>query len=537
MVAIETFRSNKVRFALTALGMVIGTASLILVVTIGLTGKQYILREINAIGANMITANYEGGTIYGDASSNDFMTLDDLKAVRAEVSGIVAASPMIQLHDQIPVPGGKERDVLILGVSDEYQYVRNLVIPAGRFFDDYDTTARNKVAVITKQLAIRLFGSEDAAVGKSIKFNGLPFTIIGTFRERVETFGQSEISDDTILIPYTVARYFTDTDAVKNLFFSMSDSERVPEATKEIQAVLQSRHRPESVYNVENLTQLLDVAAKTANALTAVLLLISARDPGGERRRHHEHHAGDGELAHPRDRRAQSGGRHQPGDPPAVPHRSGADFAGRRPVGIVVGLALPFSLRFFTDYRVPISGLSVIIALVVSSMVGVLFGTVPATRAAQLDPVESLRYEYRNTMPEPKKKDEERERDHMLDHTLEETFPPAIRRPLTRRRCRSLVTTTTKKKEPENDALDPALDCERGRPGHRVLRRSRHSRGQRWHRVHRGARARHCECDYRTFPEGHHFPADGPDLWDFLVRHQRVHDRIRVAHREGLLCE
>ena len=393
VVAIETFRSNKVRFALTALGMVIGTASLILVVTIGLTGKQYILREINAIGANMITANYEGGTIYGGSSSNDFMTLDDLKAVRAEVSGIVAASPMIQLHDQIPVPGGKERDVLILGVSDEYQYVRNLVIPAGRFFDDYDTTARNKVAGITKQLAIRLFGSEDAAVGKSIKLNGLPFTIIGTFRERVETFGQSEISDDTILIPYTVARYFTDTDAVKNLFFSMSDSERVPEATKEIQAVLQSRHRTESVYKVENLTQLLDVAAKTANALTAVLLLISAVTLVV---------SGVGimniMLATVSSRIREIGVRKAVG---ATNQEIRLQFLTEAVlislvggfVGIVAGLALPVSLRFFTDYRVPISGLSVIIALVVSSMVGVLFGTVPATRAAQLDPVESLRYE------------------------------------------------------------------------------------------------------------------------------------------------
>ncbi len=392
-VAIETFRSNKVRFALTALGMVIGTASLILVVTIGLTGKQYILREINAIGANMITANYEGGTIYGGSSSDDYMTLDDLKAVRAEVPGIVAASPMIQLHDQVPVPGGKERDVLILGVSDEYQYVRNLVIPAGRFFDGYDTTARNKVADITKPLAIRLFGSEDAAVGKSIKLMGLPFTIVGTFRERVETFGQSEISDDTILIPYTVARYFTDNDAVKNLFFSMSDSERVPAATLEIQTVLQSRHRPQSVYKVENLTQLLDVAAKTANALTAVLLLISAVTLVV---------SGVGimniMLATVSSRIREIGVRKAVG---ATNQEIRLQFLTEAVlislvggfIGIVAGLALPVSLRFFTDYRVPISGLSVIIALVVSSMVGVLFGTVPATRAAQLDPVESLRYE------------------------------------------------------------------------------------------------------------------------------------------------
>jgi putative ABC transport system permease protein len=392
-VSLETFRSNKVRFALTALGMVIGTASLILVVTIGLTGKEYILREINAIGANMITANYEGGTIYGGGSSNDFMTLDDMKAIRAQVPGIIAASPMIQLHDQVPVPGGKERDVLILGVSSEYQNVRNLVIPAGRFFDEYDSTTRNKVADITQPLAIRLFGSEDAAVGKSIKLNGLPFTIIGTFRERVETFGQSEISDDTILIPYTVARYFTDTDAVKQLFFSMSDSERVPLATKEIGVVLQSRHRPESVYKVENLTQLLDVAAKVANALTAVLLLIAAVTLVV---------SGVGimniMLATVSSRIREIGVRKAVG---ATNGEIRLQFLTEAVlisliggiVGIVAGLALPVSLRFFTDYRVPISGLSVIIAIVVSSMVGVLFGTVPATRAAQLDPVESLRYE------------------------------------------------------------------------------------------------------------------------------------------------
>ena len=392
-VSLETFRSNKVRFALTALGMVIGTASLILVVTIGLTGKEYILREINAIGANMITANYEGGTIYGGSSSNDFMTLDDMKAIRAQVPGITAASPMIQLHDQVPVPGGKERDVLILGVSAEYQYVRNLVIPAGRFFDEYDSISRNKVAGITKQLAIRLFGSEDAAVGKSIKLNGLPFTIIGTFRERVETFGQSEISDDTILIPYTVARYFTDTDAVKQLFFSMSGAERVPLATTEIGAVLQSRHRPESVYKVENLTQLLDVAAKVANALTAVLLLISAVTLLV---------SGVGimniMLATVSSRIREIGVRKAVGATNGeirlqfVTEAVLISLVGGM-VGIVAGLAIPVSLRFFTDYRVPISGLSVIIAIVVSSMVGVLFGTVPAARAAQLDPVESLRYE------------------------------------------------------------------------------------------------------------------------------------------------
>ena len=273
-VALETVRSHKTRFMLTALGMVIGTASLILVVTIGLTGKEYILRQIQGIGANMMVAYYQGGSIYG-SSSSDFLTLEDMDAVRRQVPGIISSSPMLELHDRIAIPGGKERDVLILGVSSQYQWVRNLEILAGRFFDENDIRARSKVAIITFNLANRIFGSPDAAIGREIKLEGLPFIIVGVFRERVDTFGQSEISEETILIPHTVARFFTSTDAVKQLFFSVADSREVPRATEQVRTVLKSRHRSESVYKVDNLTQLLTVASKTANALTTTLLFIS----------------------------------------------------------------------------------------------------------------------------------------------------------------------------------------------------------------------------------------------------------------------
>jgi putative ABC transport system permease protein len=391
-VAIETFRSHKTRFLLTALGMVIGTASLILVVTIGLTGKEYILRQIQGIGANMMVAYYQGGSIYG-TSSSDFLTLEDMDAVRRQVSGITSSSPMLELHDQIPVPGGKERDVLVLGVSSQYQGVRNLEVLAGRFFDESDVRGRSKVALITLNLAIRLYGAADAAVGHEIRLQGLPFVIVGVFRERVDTFGQSEISEETILIPHTVARFFTANDAVKQLFFSVADSREVPRATEQIRDVLKSRHRPESVYKVDNLTQLLTVAGKTANALTTSLLLISVLTLLV---------SGVGimniMLATVTARIREIGVRKAVG---ATNSEIRAQFLteamiislGGGIVGIVIGLALPFSLRFLTDYRLPISGWSVIIAVLVSSLVGVLFGTVPAARAARLDPVESLRYE------------------------------------------------------------------------------------------------------------------------------------------------
>jgi putative ABC transport system permease protein len=393
-VAVDTFRMNKVRFALTALGMVIGTASLILVVTIGLTGKQYVLNQIQGIGANMIYAFYEGE----DASASpttpqDSLTVVDMNAVQQQVHGVIAASPMVALHERIPAGGGKEQDILVLGVDPQYHYIRNLQVLAGRFFDEFDSQARTKVATLTQQLARRLFGTEQAAVGKTVKISGLPFTIIGTFRERVETFGQSELAGDTIVIPYTVSRFFISGDAVTQIFFSMADPNEVPQATQRIKAVLQARHRAESVYRVENLTELISVATKTANALTLVLLLVSMVTLIV---------SGVGimniMLATVTSRTREIGIRKAIGASAGeirLQFLSEAvliSLAGGV-IGTLVGLALPFSVRFFTNYRIPISGLSAIIAIVVSSLVGIIFGTVPATRAAQMDPIESLRYE------------------------------------------------------------------------------------------------------------------------------------------------
>ncbi|HWG89078.1 MAG TPA: ABC transporter permease, partial [Candidatus Acidoferrales bacterium] len=253
-IALDSFQTSKVRFILTAIGMVIGTASLILVVTIGLTGKQYVMNQIQSIGANLIYAYYEGGSNASVSlgAGGDYLTVEDMKAVQQQVPGIQAASPMLELHDRISVGNGKERDILVLGVSPQYETVRNLQVLAGRFFDEDDAMSRAKVAEVTQQFAQTAYGNVSSAVGKEIKISGLPFVIIGTFRERIDTLGQSEIAGDTILIPYSVSRYFTGNDAVKQLFFSTADAGDVPRATQLIQQVIQSRHRPQSVYRVEN---------------------------------------------------------------------------------------------------------------------------------------------------------------------------------------------------------------------------------------------------------------------------------------------
>jgi len=390
--AYDTFMANKVRFALTALGMVIGTASLILVVTIGLTGKQWIIAQIQAIGTNEIWAEYQGQQHISN-STLDPLTIDDVQAVREQVPGVVAASPVVALGERIPVGSGDEKDIQILGVYPEYQRVRNLKILAGRFFDREDSQAHNKVAVITEKMAREVYGSQQAAIGKVVKLSGLPFSVIGTFKEAVETFGETEVTENTMAIPYTVARYFLESPNVKMIYFSMEDASMVPAATTQIKRVLHSRHRPESVIDVQNLTALLVMGDKVAMALTWVLLLISMVTLLV---------SGIGimniMLATVTARIREVGIRKAVG---ATNREIRLQFLAEAILisliggfaGIVIGLAIPYSVRFLTEYRVPISGWSAIIAIVVSSVVGVIFGTVPATRAAQLDPVESLRYE------------------------------------------------------------------------------------------------------------------------------------------------
>ncbi len=390
--AYETFCSNKVRFALTALGMVIGTASLILVVTIGMTGRQYALNQIQAIGTNEIWVEYQGG-VHISGSTPDPLTIEDLAAVQQEVSGIAASSPVVRLSDRIPAGNGKEKDVTVLGVAPEYLHVRNLVIPSGRFFDNDDSLAHNKVTLITEKMAIQIYGSAAGAVGQVIKLTGLPFTVIGTFKERVETFGQTEIEDNTMLIPYSVSRYFMETPSVSLAYFSMADSSMVIAATAQIKRVIQSRHRAESVYNVQNLAAVLAMMDRIATAMTIVLLAVSLVVLVV---------SGIGimniMLATVSARIREIGIRKAMG---ATNREIRFQFLSEAilisliggVIGIVVGLAVPFSVRFFTEYRIPISGLSAIIAIVVSSLVGILFGTLPAIRASQLDPVESLRYE------------------------------------------------------------------------------------------------------------------------------------------------
>jgi putative ABC transport system permease protein len=393
--ALDSFRSAKMRFVLTALGMVIGTASVILVVTIGLTGRQYVLDLIQKFGTNSVEVEYAGGgaTAAERVRYTDYLTREDEKAVDAQLPNVMYSSPVMDMHDRISFGGGVVKDTLVLGVSPQYRYIHNLIVTDGRFFDDTDESTHQKCAVVSELFAKERYGSPDLSIGRSFEISGIPFTVIGVFKMSVNDFGQSEIADQTILIPYSVVRYFTGTERVNQIYFSMRSMSEVPDAANEIARIITSRHRPNSVYKAQTLQELLDVASKSADALTAVLVLVAAVTLAV---------GGVGimniMLANVRARIREIGIRKALG---ATYREIKLQFLSEAIiisltggiVGTIVGLAVPLSIRFFTDYKLPISPWSVIVALTAATVVGVIFGTVPATRAAQLDPVDALKYE------------------------------------------------------------------------------------------------------------------------------------------------
>lgn len=393
--ALDSFRASKLRFALTALGMVIGTFSVIMVVTIGMTGKQYVLDLLQKLETNSVELEYAGGGTSGSAETvaSDFLTREDEKAVDTQLPGVVYSSPILEMHDRISFGSGLVKETLVLGVSPQYRYIRNLIIAGGRFLDDNDDAAHLKCAIVTEVFARERYGSTDRAIGQTFEISGIPFTIVGVFKLSVDDMGQSEIADQTILIPFSVARYFTGTENVKQIYFSMRDMASVPDAAKQIVAIVTARHRPGSVYKAQTLTEFLSTAAKIANALTAVLVLVATVTLAV---------GGVGimniMLANVRARIREIGIRKALG---ATAREIKLQFLAEAVIisltggvlGSVLGLAVPLSVHFFTDYKLPVSWLSVIIALAAATLVGVIFGTVPATRAAQLDPVESLKYE------------------------------------------------------------------------------------------------------------------------------------------------
>jgi len=390
-VAIDALRANKLRAALTSLGVIIGSASIVLVVTVALTSKKFVISQIESVGANLVWVEVVKTPDKSQPISHE-LTLQDMEAARS-IPGVAQVAGTSDLLMSV-VAEGRVRPVTLIGVTDGYQTIKRLVVVRGRYFDATDMASRGKVCLITTKLAEKLYGHE-SSVGQQLRMGELTFTVIGVFKERVETYGLSDIQDESVLVPFGLMKSYTGTDVLRVLDAQAGSAEDVPRVQRQVGALLRSRHPPEAEYNVQTLTAILVAAQNISLALTIVLIVIAfiALLISGIGIMNIM-------LVTVKERTREIGIRKAIGAPRRdILYQFLIEAflisGGGAVLGILIGLAVPVAAQFFLpgNLRVPISPLSVVIAFVVSCSTGLFFGYLPANNASSLQPIESLRYE------------------------------------------------------------------------------------------------------------------------------------------------
>ena len=380
------------RAVLTSVSMVIGTSSLVLVIVAGISGRAYTLEQIQGVGTNLIAiSNESADAVIGTRTLADRLNLSDLKAIQTRISGIQNAVAVITSHPTITEEGVTSR-VSLIGTTPGYRQVRNIQVLRGNFIDENDQRDRNKVCLVTEPLAKLL--EADPSYQGFVRFYGLQFAVIGVFRERVSTFGQTEISDNSAVIPLSVMDYFKPADFLDQIYVSAESMQHVPQVSTEIKQLLLSQHRNQSFFRLDNLTEILRAANKISLGLTLVLLVIAAVSL-----------ASSGisimniMLITVTERIAEIGIKKSVGAGRIVIL---SEFllealmlsGGGGLVGIAVGVAVPYSVRFFTSaIQIQVPPIAIVLGFGVTLLVGLTFGMIPALRAARMNPVDALRYE------------------------------------------------------------------------------------------------------------------------------------------------
>jgi putative ABC transport system permease protein len=391
-VAVDALRANKLRAILTSLGVIIGSASIVLVVTVALTSRKFVISQIESVGSNLIWAEMVKTPDKAQPLSHE-ITLGDMRAVKDTIPQIVEVAGTKEQPMSV-VARGIERPVNLIGVTSGFQAIRRLVILQGRYFDSVDMEQRSKVCLVTEKLARRVFGFSNP-VGRPIRMGEISFTVIGVFRERVATFGLSEIQDESVIIPITLMKYYTGTEVLGALYAQALRSEDVPSVERQMAAVLRSRHPPNAEYELHTLAAILSAAKNISLALTIVLLIIACIALVI---------SGIGimniMLVTVKERTREIGIRKAIG---AARREIMYQFlieaflisGGGAVIGILIGVAIPVFIQNWLpgNLRVPISGISVLVSFLVSCSTGLFFGYLPAGQAARLQPIESLRYE------------------------------------------------------------------------------------------------------------------------------------------------
>jgi putative ABC transport system permease protein len=399
-VAFRALQRNKMRAALTMLGIIIGVSAVVAMVSIGQGAQATVQAQIDSIGTNLlfVTAGAQnvGGVRSGtgDTGTNT-LTVDDLEAIKREVPTVSMVTPTVNARGQL-VAGNMNWNTSIQGVSEEYPGVRKWTVQSGAFFTDADVRTAARVLVIGQTIADNMFAGTDA-VGQTIRVQNLPFRVVGVMARKGQD-PQGRDQDDVAFTPYTtVQKKILGSPRLQIAYVSAISPDATYTAQQQISELLRQRHKlgpnePDD-FTVRNMSDIAQAASETNNTMTMLLACIAGVSllVGGigimnimlvsvtERTREIGIRMAIGARS--------SAVRSQFLIESVVLSLTGGLF------GIVLGVAVSLGIPKILGWPTMISSVAIIGSVIFSAAVGIFFGYYPARKAASLDPIDALRYE------------------------------------------------------------------------------------------------------------------------------------------------
>ncbi len=394
-ISLHALRRNKMRSILTALGIIIGVAAVIAMVSIGNGAKAQVEAQVASLGENVITVfpgSFTAGGMRSGWGSASTLTDDEALAIGREVPNVLAVSPEVRDRAQV-LANGLNWNTLVMGESPDYPAIRKWPMGEGAMFTDQDVRSVAKVAVIGRTIVDQLFPDGDP-VGKTIRIRNIPFKIVGVLSAKgFNLFGQDQ--DDTVVIPYTShLKRVSHHSNINSIMIQAASAEAIDRVQQDITDLLMQRRKGrDQDFTVRNQVELAQAATATSETMTVLLGAIAGVSlvVGGigimnimlvsvtERTREIGIRLAVG--AHGRDVLPQF----------LVEAVILSSLGGL--IGVAVGIGTSNLVSLKTGWPILVSPTSVVLAVAFSAAVGVFFGYSPARKAAQLDPIEALRYE------------------------------------------------------------------------------------------------------------------------------------------------
>jgi len=398
LIALRALRRNKLRSSLTALGIIIGVASVVAMVAVGNGAQANVESKVAALGQNLLTVfagNRRSGGANAGLGSAGTLTLADSAAIAREVPDVVAISPEISATAQV-IANGRNWSTTIAGESPEYVRIRNWRLARGAMFSDREVRAAAKVAVIGAKTATRLFGPSDP-VGQTVRIKNIPFTVVGLLESKGAGMGGQD-QDDRLVIPYTaVMKRLTGDKSIRSINVQIASMESMALAQQQINDLLRQRHRiaagQDADFNIMNQKEITDTVTSISKVITLLLGSIASMSlvVGGIGIMNIM-------LVSVTERTREIGIRVAVG---AQGYDIMLQFLMEAitlsllggGLGVVMGYGVALLTKPIAGFEAIVSPSSVLLAFGVSTLIGIFFGYYPARKAARLDPIDALRYE------------------------------------------------------------------------------------------------------------------------------------------------